>query len=599
MRNNRKQDIEILVNQIASIQLPPFLSYLKKDSDNLFNAMNDNKIKIYKQNTSNNLLEVDVSLIQVPKYIFNKGAESIKYYSFKNDLSKRPMGIPNPVWFYCFVYNIIRSSESWLKELYHDEKNMQDFIHHSNSPILGRENILKFEYNDQEIVLKNYLSGISNGKSNSKAFKNNQEKTMKIEGTNPMYLKIDVESYFQNIYTHQFSKLSNQTPYNKIDNSDNKITDFFQFLDKYNMAVNDNHTKGILQGPISSAISAEFIGISLDCEVVSSGLNLPFVRYVDDFTFFSDEYSKLELQIENMDRILRKVGLSRKSEKTILEKGFSPNKSANLSEIFFRLPFLELKNSNYQMQKNDFLNIRSYLHVLINEMNIPQIRSLLTIINKFMIENYKLKSMSSGQSVFLVPMILKLAYSFPVITSHIYRLLDTLCEISEKSELHRIINIILDNSEYIESYYAETEIQIWHYYILSKYAKAKTRNKVLRKLFSKFKNDSHSTDPIILAFFINKNFSENFMIYEHVKNTYMYECGLDSKSSTNLQGIGSSRWWIVVVELYKYTIKKRNSISKTTKYRKEFNKISKKIESLFGTKTTPNYNELGIFLFIL
>ncbi|MGM0322302.1 hypothetical protein IGI82_003491 [Enterococcus sp. AZ067] len=590
-------DLEILVEQFASTYLPPFLDCFS-GAEELIKKIENNHIKIYKRSATNNYVSVDKSQVNIPKYIFNKGSESIKYFSFKNDLSKRPMGIANPIWFFCFAYNILRAEIDWLETFYHDEKNMSSFLIHSNSPILGRENINKFEYDERDmIIIKEFLSGLTNEKQKNAAFKKNQEKTMRIEGINPLYMQTDIESYYQNIYTHQFSMLSDREPYLSI--KKDSLKEFFNFLDEYNMGINDNHTKGILQGPISSSISAEFLGIYLDFTIQEITPNIAFVRYVDDFTFFSTEVSKLEKQIEIFDRILRKMGLSRKIEKTVLEKGFPISKEADLNEIFYYFPFLNEKSNKHQLDEENTSSLRQYVFKLVNEERIPQIRALLTILKNYVDRNYQTKKMHIKQSLYLIPLLLKLEYSFPVVSTHVNRLIFSICKYSERKELKRVVSFLYKNIDYVESHYAETEIQIWHYYIITSFCTADLRKKLFRRMLRRCKTDFHSTDTIILSFFIKSNLEENFAIYNFVKDNYMESCGYAPKTS-NLNGIGSSAWWLVFVRLYQYVSSQQKIYSAKGKSNpQKFKTLARKVNVLFGSKQNPNYSELGIFIDLL
>ncbi|MDT2738188.1 RNA-directed DNA polymerase [Enterococcus pseudoavium] len=593
------KELEIIVEQFASSYLPPFLDCFS-GTEQFLKKISKNEIDIFKRSKSEIYVSIDKSKINIPKYIYNKGAESIKYFSFKNDLSKRPMGIANPLWFFCFAYNIIMAEIDWIEDFYHNDENASRYLFHSNSPILGRENISRFEYDDQDnILIKERLSGFVNEKQMNVAFNKNKEKTMRIEGTNPLFMQTDIESYYQNIYTHQLSMLSDREPYNSIANKKDSLKEFFSFLDEYNMGINDNHTKGILQGPISSSISAEFLGVHLDYMIQVDNPDVAFVRYVDDFTFFSTDASDLEKQIEVLDRTFRKMGLARKVEKTHIDKGFPPSKEADLNNILYYFPFLDEKKDIHQLNDEDISSLRTYIFRLVQEERVPQIRALLTMLRKYVDKNYEANKMHIKQSIYLVPLLLKLEYSFPIVSTHVNRLITSICNRSEKKELKRIINILIDNIDYVESHYAETEIQIWHYYVITSFCTANLRKQLLRKVLKRSKKDPHSTDPIILSFFVKSNCTENYAIYSYVKSYYMACCGYDMKS-TNLKGIGSSAWWLVFVRLYQYVKRQQKQLSiKGIKPNEEFKRMSKKVNQLFVTKNKPNYSELGIFIDLL
>lgn len=282
-----KKDIEVLAQQIGSTSLPPILDYFK-NIEVVMDKIDEHALSIF--DYDGELCKLNSS-VHIPKYVFHKGAESIDYFTFKNNLSKRAMGVANPVWFFSFIFNMIIANRTWIEAFYHDE-SMAKVRFHSNSPILGRINRLEFAYGDgevgEEVAVQEFLTGITNEKNSksSKAFKINQQKSMQIESTKPFYLKVDIENYFRNIYTHQFEKIGQQLPFRQYETENSFVRRFFAFLDNYNMAINNNHTKGILQGPISSSISAEFIGLFIDTKIEEKlDEDVDYFRYVDDFTF--------------------------------------------------------------------------------------------------------------------------------------------------------------------------------------------------------------------------------------------------------------------------------------------------------------------------
>lgn len=113
------------------------------------------------------------------------------------------------------------------------------------------------------------------------------------------------------------------------------------------------------------------------------------------------------------------------------------------------------------------------------------------------------------------------------------------------------------------------------------------------------KTDFHSTDTIILSFFIKSNLEENFAIYNFVKDNYMESCGYAPKTS-NLNGIGSSAWWLVFVRLYQYVSSQQKIYSAKGKSNpQKFKTLARKVNVLFGSKQNPNYSELGIFIDLL
>ena len=593
-RDKLNKDVEVLFEQFASTRLPPILNYFKHARKILY-KMYKNRIDIFE--IQNDLVTIKFDKIRKPNYLFHKGSEPIKYFSFKNDMSKRGMAVPNPLLYFSFVYNMIVINEIWLEEFYSDSQN-KNILFHSNSPILGREHVLSFEYDEQGFGKDiEKLAGFINekGPSRNKSYKINEEKTISIEGSNPIFLKTDIENYFDNIYTH-YLDLSTQEPYVSYCNADSRLKYFFKFLDTYNMAQNENHTKGILQGPISSTISSEFLGIAIDSML--SDKQTDFVRYVDDFTFFGKDRSKVEEILEDFDKILRIFSLRRKQEKTKVEKGFSSGHGDNLNDLFLNVNFLNFKNLNggEYIKRQDVIELRKYLIKLSNEGNVPQIRASLTICKNYINKVYKNCKINQKQSIFIIPMLLKVAYTAPVVTAHVCSLIDTILSQSEDKETEAIIDILIDKIDYVDKYFSETELQIWHYYIISKYAKSSIRSRVLRRVTANVKRQTSTIDSLILSFFIKNNFSENKKVYDLMKKIYAEENGTDFSRRLCMTGIGCSRWWILFIELIKYF---RNpsiyqKFMNDPNRRQDFLNYRNDITDYIGTRCNPKYGELGI-----
>lgn len=634
-----EKNINTLIEQLYSTKLPPLLGHMFNYPYKLIKKMYEDKICIYRKNESgiinvvkpndrhkndDNIKNIKKPL-NVPKYLFgNKGSESIKYFSFKNDGSLRPMGIVNPMWYFSFIYNILISfdKKNWLNELY-NSNDFKNIIHHSNSPIIGYDGqiasngydsyLFDDDYNYSSYYETNQYFINENTSKTAKFFQNNQEKMVLEEATNPYYLKSDVESYFQNIYTHKLENLKDCFPYNEAGKFNTELkNDFFIFLDEFNMSVNDNHTKGIIQGPLSSSISAELLGIYIDYQIISKQneenksdnikSKIPFIRYVDDMTFFATDESKLENQKEKLFRIFRRQGLTQKSEKVKIAKGFAPDKSADMNDIYNKLTFLN--NPYVKYFRNILFDIRRYLKFNLSEDNIVQVRATLTKLKGFFknISNNEIINKNAKLIyIFLYSFILKMIYTNPNINSHGYKLIDMIIQSINNKEIKiYMLRMLLNDTKYIEKHYAETEIQIWHYYLIGKNCCKSTdlkeyddikdiNDRAISFLEKRIKNDPQSADVLLLLSFVNDDklsLTQNIKIFDLVKDLYKTENKTD-----NISGIGSSKWWPIIVELYIY-LNNNSSMNND----KEFNYLKKSIYFVIETKKhNIKYEEMGIF----
>lgn len=598
-------DIRLLLHHIGSIDLPPFVEEkFWTGIENLLLKIKEEQIPIYKFSDEYKKIVKIVhdeknNALKHPNYIYHKGSEAIKYFTYKKNGGTRPMGIANPIWYVAFIYNIVEANKCFLFNMYNDDK-LEEYIIHSNSPILKykeKSNEIYFvDYKDEivsEFKFKTEFGGLNNLKNNI-TFNETKRKVINFENTNPRYLKTDIESYFQNVYTHNLENLYDKEPWKTLSVNNYDMQKFFEFLDYYNMAINENHTKGILQGPLSSAISAEFLGISLDFEIhktiineIDSDLKVPFSRFVDDFTFFSKDTYVLESISEKMDYILRKNNLLKKEEKTKIVKGFIPEIGADIDEIYLKFSFFNDHMDN-ALSKDDINTIKRYLKSLITGENIAQIRTMLTMLKKWVNTN-PTRIVHSQFSVEITFFLITMIYIMPQIGPHAYKLIDAILNNTSSKNKKYIINKIMLETNYIDKHFGETDIQIWHYYLLSKYQGFDSLNKTLSHLLGT--EVSSSIYGIILSFYIKDNVKNNLRIFDYVCRDYQNKT---KNKKISLNGSNSSAWWLVIVKLFLYCQDKKNFSNIKTK--QDYTNMKKKINQLFRNGNKNNYSEFGIFM---
>lgn len=221
---------------------------------------------------------------QAPSYIFNDGIEPITFFEFKKNGALREMQIPNLKYYCTFVYNTIAVYDELFSKLY-SEPEYDKYVCNSNSYILFNElfHIYKL-YDGSEEIIESGIFAVKNNKTTGQlAHEENNVRYLKKQGAKLHSVKVDIESFYPNVYTHYFSKIKDAEPY-----KDNICCDtYFDFLDYYNMKINNNQTKGIVTGVYSSTISAELLMLCVDYEINNViGDEVTYIRYVDDLTFF-------------------------------------------------------------------------------------------------------------------------------------------------------------------------------------------------------------------------------------------------------------------------------------------------------------------------
>ncbi|MFL2030175.1 RNA-directed DNA polymerase [Loigolactobacillus zhaoyuanensis] len=377
----KSDNINAIFNQFSSTNLPSFVNDFFIHSDVVLRAIDDGKMdEIYKFDDQHQyIINLNYRVLEKPKYIYSNGAESIKYYAFKNDLTLRPMGIANPLWYFAFAHNILLAHDDWLMPFYADGDGYKTVTNHSDSPILGQDLTVfsRMDYDLKKTVNLNILHGFRNEvqtKSND-VYKYNQIRNITDEGEHPFYMKLDVESYYQNIYTHQLDKLADLPPFTG-NVTVGMCRPLLTFLDVFNMRISGNQTKGILQGPFSSQFSAELLGLALD-SAIQTILNsrpelkeITFKRFVDDFTFYGDNQAALSLALVQIDRIFRSFGLNRKVEKTKIGRGFPAIKGGNFDDPIFNEKKGSIFGEAAVLTMNNVVDLRKKIGTLIDENNI-------------------------------------------------------------------------------------------------------------------------------------------------------------------------------------------------------------------------------------
>lgn len=181
----------------------------------------------------------------------------------------------------------IQSSQHSFSKIYNEQQELlhhDEIYHHENKEI-------KTSYFDNIIKKIQYSAG-----------------ARKI-------LKLDISNCYDSIYTHCFPAIilgvdEAQRQYNKDEKKFKKNK--YCKLDILVRHQNNNQTKGILCGIITSRILSEALLVKIDNELASKKIN--FVRYVDDYEVFiyNDEEKVI---ISNFNEILSKYKLQLNYEK--------------------------------------------------------------------------------------------------------------------------------------------------------------------------------------------------------------------------------------------------------------------------------------------
>lgn len=483
---------------------------------------------------------------QAPSYIFNDGIEPITFFEFKKNGALREMQIPNLKYYCTFVYNTIAVYDELFSKLY-SEPEFDKYVCNSNSYILFNElfHIYKL-YDGSEEIIESGIFAVKNNKTTGQlAHEENNVRYLKKQGAKLHSVKVDIESFYPNVYTHYLSKIKDAEPY-----KDNICCDtYFDFLDYYNMKINNNQTKGIVTGVYSSTISAELLMLCVDYEINNViGDEVSYIRYVDDLTFFSDSLEEIYSKLPLVQRVLNKYRLRINNNKTETQKSIYNMSYVDMYELKKRFDFFDFDSADIiKYDKEVFYNIKGYVARAYDNNLKSEKKAFLSMFRRAI--SLKKLCFDIDEKIdlkkYTVAYMLQLACLEPIFASRCYRVIISILDlIDEENKKDEIVKLLKLKNAFINATYHDSLLQIWHYYVLSKYdAKAN-----IIELLDSFGNDE--INPIILAGFVKEKYAANKELFDYIKKTYSSIVYKEGENSYWMRSIMFSKWWLPLLVIY-------------------------------------------------
>ncbi len=483
---------------------------------------------------------------QAPSYIFNDGIEPITFFEFKKNGALREMQIPNLKYYCTFVYNTIAVYDELFSKLY-SEPEFDKYVCNSNSYILFNElfHIYKL-YDGSEEIIESGIFAVKNNKTTGQlAHEENNVRYLKKQGAKLHSVKVDIESFYPNVYTHYLSKIKDAEPY-----KDNICCDaYFDFLDYYNMKINNNQTKGIVTGVFSSTISAELLMLCVDYEINNViGNDVSYIRYVDDLTFFSDSLEEIYSKLPLVQRVLNKYRLRINNNKTESQKSIYNMSYVDMYELKKRFDFFDFDTiESIKYDKEIFYNIKGYVARAYDNNLKSEIKAFLSMFRRAI--SLKKLCFDVDEKIDLkkhtVAYMLQLACLEPLFASRCYRvIIAILTLIDEDSKKDEIVNLLKSKNKFINATYHDSLLQIWHYYVLSKYDSKSN----IKELLDSFGSDE--INPIILAGFVKEKNAANKELFDYIKKTYSAIVNKEGEQSFWMRSIMFSKWWLPLLVIH-------------------------------------------------
>ncbi len=252
----------------------------------------------------------------------------IELSTYKNDISRRVLSIPNPE---AFLRLVKIMSDNWTDiQAYAESENSLSPITYMRS---YRDGDLLEEINSESIRESNRVKS---------DFVEGQKNCIRIAIGFQYRLKVDIANCYPSMYTHsvtwsicgkkeakrllQMSNAQRKLEPASIQNAyslGNRLDAFMRFQ-------KNNETNGIVVGPFTSRIFSEIILSALDKELRDNGF--VFRRYVDDYKFFFRSESDASESVKTIEKILSEYNLNLNLAKTeILQFPYEQISSMKLS----------------------------------------------------------------------------------------------------------------------------------------------------------------------------------------------------------------------------------------------------------------------------
>ena len=324
---------------------------------------------------------------------------------------------------------------------------------------------------------------------------------------------------------------------------------FFDFLDYYNMKINNNQTKGIITGVFSSVVSAELLMLCVDCDIKDAiGENVDYIRYVDDLTFFGDSLEEIHSKIPMVQRILNKYRLRINNDKTdIIENTYNMT-FVDIYQTKKEFAFLDFdSDEKIKLDKDIFYSIKEYVAKKHDNNEWSDIKAFLTLLRRA-INNEKLVLRENDvikEVVYLAFYMIQLACLKPLFSSRCYKVIEVILEkISGEKGYKDIIRELIRKNRYIMNNYHDSILEIWHYYILSSYDSEFNAEQYIAEF------SENEINPIILSMFVKEGSGKNAGVMKYIKKRYKQNVGESVDSGEWKHRIMFSKWWLPLFVIY-------------------------------------------------
>lgn len=527
------KNAQILLSGIWYSELPDLLEIKDKLANNIQTVLkkqNETGYSTYK--TEQDGFITDFKNVVSPKYLRSPGVEPIIYYTFKKNGALREMQIPNLIHHIGFIYNSLWIFGDLFEKIYLDNAYEEKIANSSSYLVLGEEFYIPVRYDDIEEIEEGIFVS-TNNKIHGNVLMESKKRQFDEQAEAYLYsIKLDIESFFPNIYTHYFEKMAHKKLYSDFD----EAKKYFEFLDTFHQRINNNQTKGIPAGVFSAHIAAELLMLSVDDEIREKFKedDMGYIRYVDDLTFFSDSKEKLEDINVEVQQILNQYRLRINGNKTQISQSIYNISLTDIGEICFKLPFLQISDEPNILSQENIITLKKYIAELMQKKEISQIKTVFSLFYKKLKED-KLKIENVEKE--LLHILLLAVFEEKTITWQVYRIIDWIFDKTKNKVKYQ--ELLIKKLPVVNRIYRDSILQIWHYYVLSK-----SMNQIEKKQFFE-NNKQYLQNPILVTMFVEKGNHMNAHIMTYIKENFLKE----SNTTDWKKRIMYSRWWLPLMKI--------------------------------------------------
>jgi hypothetical protein len=336
----------------------------------------------------------------IQKYISSnkaKTSEPLAFSGYKNTNSRREYSIPNPLQ-YATAALVITKNSTDIFIIFDKCKNSLTV------PLRGKP--------DQ----------------NEAYIKPSKKKTEIKEAVNKMYqnnlyeIRLDIQSFFDSIYTHSIAWAMHTKKQAKAKRNDYKLLG--NQIDKCLRDLNAGQTNGILVGNEISRVTSEIILCSVDKGIKDRNESINYLRYRDDYFIYTRDGASISTVISLFRQELAKYGLMLNENKLQISEGPFAFEKPWVVEMraFSRLGYqLLLEKAIAEYHKHKDISILRYALNVLRKERFPQ---------------------SDWEK--LQPLLFNIWVCFPILTNKITEIFKNNEKYVSRKLLKKTVNSILD-----------------------------------------------------------------------------------------------------------------------------------------------------------